>query len=104
MSKTAPTTTSYGSKKSKEYYKGDIKLNTPYDRKKFVCMACMIPCVAYPYVTGKYTTKPKAHEWMVEKYPASVLWVAELARRRTSNDYDDLDDFVKATNEVLELI
>ena len=90
--------------RSRKYYTGEIPLLTAYDRKRYVCMACMIPCVAYPYVTGKYTDKVRATEWFAREYPESKEWILEIQRRRIENDYDNLNDFVKATVEVLEVV
>jgi len=90
--------------KSREYYNGEIKLDSVYDRKRFVSMATMIPAVTYPYVTGKYTTKAKAIEWFREKYPDSAVMLCELEIRRNENAYNDVDDLLKEVRKVLALI
>lgn len=90
--------------KSLEYYNREIDLRTEYDRKRFICMACMIPAVAHPYVTGRYATKDKAIEWMAKKYPKSKPWAVELNVRRIYGIYSDLERFLKLTREVLKMI
>ena len=90
--------------KSRKYYNGSISLDTEYDRKKFVCMACMIPCVAYPFVTGKYTTKKQAFRWFAAEYPKSKEWIMDIQCRRIESNYENIDGLVKATVEVLKLV
>ena len=55
--------------------------------KKFCLMATMIPAVAYPWVTGEYTTKQIALEWVRATYPSAVPWADELTRMRAENDF-----------------
>lgn len=85
---------------SVRYYGNDLKLDTEYDRKKFVCMANMIPAVLYPWKTGKYTTKPEAIKWMLTEYPKSYDWLRDLATRRDSNNYEDVEYLLKWTRNI----
>lgn len=94
--------------KSVEYYmdmaKTTIYLSSEYDRKRFVCMACMIPCVLYPWATGKYTTKEGAIKWMLGEYPWCREWVDELTEMRKNNNYEHIEDLVKVTGELCRRI
>ena len=70
--------------------------------KKFAMMAIMIPAVAYPWATGKYTTKQIALEWVKETYPDTIPWADELTRMRAYNDFTIAP--IKETWEVWQII
>ena len=90
--------------KSLKYYNMDIDLSTEYLRKRFVCMANMIPAVLYPWKTGKYTTKYEATKWMRREYTFTAGWALELYVRRETGGYDQIDSLVKQTKDICNRI
>jgi len=90
--------------RSLKYYNKDIDLSTEYLRKRFVCMANMIPAVVYPWKTGKYTTKYEAAKWMVKEYPFTAVWKVELCVRRDTGGYEHIDSLVKHTKDIVNRI
>jgi hypothetical protein len=78
-------------RRSVQYYRRCLlegkSIESAYEAKLLVSMASLLPAVAYTHVSGTYSSKGKAFEWVKASFPDEPIrdWIANLTRIRQEN-------------------